>query len=146
MPGFDVAFFIADITIGAGIGVAAEVFFFASAPAPAFVPDDLPVDAFTLGDFAFARDGTAFSFSTDDGTTDLFLDLPNFIGGPRDLRLQRAKNIRRIPVRPNKNLLRNSTYANFRWSFGYSFVICAFGNLSWWRAPNFHLPAQTFGP
>ena len=53
-----------------------------------FVADDnLAAAAFTPGDFAF--DGATLFLSADDGTAEFFLDLPAFIGGPRDLRLQR---------------------------------------------------------
>jgi hypothetical protein len=43
---------------------------------------------------------TGFDFSV--GVGGVFLDLPIFIGGPRDLRLQRPETIRPLKTRPTK--------------------------------------------
>jgi hypothetical protein len=59
------------------------------ATSAAFLGDDnLAEAAFTPADFVF--DGASLFLSADDGTAEFFLDLPAFIGGPRDLRLQRC--------------------------------------------------------
>ena len=93
------------IGVAAGFlgGLAAAALFLASGRGAAAV--FLTVPLAERADFRgadFCLDETAFGFSI--GAGEFFFDLPIFIGGPCNLRLQRAKTIHDGNTRPTKTL------------------------------------------
>jgi hypothetical protein len=95
-------------TTGVDFEASASVFFAVFAAAGCFLT---AAGVGRAGDFIFATSfrilETGFDFSV--GLGGIFLDLPIFIGGPRDLRLQRAPNYSPAQYPSNQNSVRTST-------------------------------------